>query len=49
MTVDLELQAELDELKTSGVELLACKACADRYGVSDKLAGGSMSFTWASP
>ncbi len=34
---DVELQAELEELKTAGVELLACKACADRYGVSDKL------------
>lgn len=34
---DEELQAELEELKNAGVELLACKACADRYGVSDKL------------
>lgn len=34
---DRELQAELEELKSAGVELLACKACADRYGVSDKL------------
>ncbi len=34
---DPELQAELEELKAAGVELLACKACSDRYGVSDKL------------
>lgn len=37
MTVDPELQSELQELKAAGVELLACKACADRYGVSEKL------------
>jgi hypothetical protein len=38
MTEDPELQAELAALKTAGVELQACKACADRYGVSEKLA-----------
>jgi len=32
---DAELQEELAELKQAGVELLACRACADRYGVSD--------------
>lgn len=32
-----ELQAELAELRKAGVELQACKACADSYGVSDKL------------
>ena len=26
-------------MKEAGVELFACKACADNYGVSDKLAG----------
>ena len=34
---DAELQGQLEELKDAGVELLACKACADGYGVSDKL------------
>jgi hypothetical protein len=34
---DRELQDELVELKAAGVELLACKACADLYGVTDKL------------
>ena len=34
---DKELQAELRELKEAGVELQACKACADHYGVSEKL------------
>ena len=35
---DEELQSELRELKSAGVELLACKRCADNYGVSDSLA-----------
>ena len=35
--MDLELQEELADLKAAGVELLACKACADLYGVADKL------------
>ncbi len=37
LTVDLELQEELEDLKAAGVELQACKACADLYGVTDKL------------
>jgi hypothetical protein len=36
---DKELQARLQQLKASGVEVFACKACADQLGVSDKLAG----------
>jgi hypothetical protein len=35
--VDLELQEELEDLKAAAVELQACKACADLYGVTDKL------------
>jgi hypothetical protein len=34
---DRELQEELEEVKAAGVEILACKACSDLYGVSDKL------------
>ncbi len=34
---DPQLQQHLDELKMAGVELYACKACADEYGISDKL------------
>ena len=34
---DRELQAELAQSAEAGVELLACRACADRYGVSDQL------------
>jgi hypothetical protein len=34
---DPELQKYLNELKNAGVELYACKSCADLYGISDKL------------
>jgi len=34
---DPELQKELKALKEAGVELQACKACSDRYGISDQL------------
>jgi hypothetical protein len=37
LSVDKELQAELKKLEEIGVELLACKGCADRYGVSEDL------------
>ena len=37
LTEDLELQGRLNDLKKMGVELYACKACADLYGISDKL------------
>lgn len=37
LSVDRELQEELEDLKAVGVELQACKACADLYGVTDKL------------
>jgi len=33
------LQQELQKMKEMGIELLACKACADRYGVSEALQG----------
>ncbi len=34
---DQELQEELEKMKQAGVELLACKACADGYGVTESL------------
>jgi hypothetical protein len=34
---DTVLQGKLNDLKQVGVELYACKACADMYGISDKL------------
>jgi len=38
LATDPGLQGQLADLNAAGVELLACRACADRYGVSDKLA-----------
>lgn len=35
---DAGLNAEAAQLAEAGVELLACRACATRYGVSDELA-----------
>jgi hypothetical protein len=37
LSVDQELQAAIREMAEAGVELVACKACADSYGVSDEL------------
>jgi hypothetical protein len=37
LSVDEELQREVAQMKEAGVELTACKACADSYGVSEKL------------
>ena len=37
MTMGLELQEELEDLKAVGVELQACKAGADLYGVTARL------------
>jgi hypothetical protein len=34
---DKDIQAYLKKIKDQGIELLACKACADQYGVSSKL------------
>jgi len=34
---DKELQAEIIKIKEAGVELMACKACSDLYGVSEDL------------
>ncbi|MFH1135828.1 MAG: DsrE family protein [Pseudomonadota bacterium] len=37
LAMDRELQDELEDLKTAGVEIQACKACADMQGVSREL------------
>jgi hypothetical protein len=37
LSEDKELQDYIKKMKDQGVELLACKACADSYGVSEKL------------
>ena len=36
---DSELQVEVARMAEAGVELVACKACADSYGVSEALEG----------
>ena len=37
LSVDKELQEELEDLKATGVDLLAWQACSDMYGVSAEL------------
>jgi len=37
LSVDEELQREVAQMREAGVELVACKACADSYGVSEKI------------
>ena len=37
LSEDEELQKYTQKMKNVGVEIFACKACADMYGVSDKL------------
>ena len=37
LSEDKELQDYIKKIKESGTEVLACKSCADQYGVSDKL------------
>ena len=34
---DKDLQAKINEMMTDGVKIQACVACADMYGISDKL------------
>jgi hypothetical protein len=37
LTQDKELQEHVAEMQEEGVQVLACKKCADQYGVSDRL------------
>jgi hypothetical protein len=37
LSADTELQASLSKMKEAGVKLMACKRCADMYGVSNDL------------
>jgi len=37
LTQDKELQERVAEMKEEGVQVLACKKCADLYGISDNL------------
>lgn len=47
LSEDAELQKYLSELKKAGIELYACKACADMYGVSDKLTNMGVTVEYA--
>jgi len=47
LSEDEELQEQLDGLKEVGVELYACKGCADLYGVSDKLSSLGINVMYA--
>lgn len=37
LTQDKELQEHLAEMQEEGVQVLACKKCADQYGISNDL------------
>ena len=37
LTEDKELQEYVARMKNEGVHLLACKGCADQYGIEDEL------------
>ena len=37
LTEDEELQEYVKNMKNEGIHLLACKGCADMYGISEKL------------
>jgi hypothetical protein len=37
LTEDSELQDRIQEMRETGIGLLACKACSDSYGVSESL------------
>ena len=37
LLADEELKIEIQGMIDEGVEVIACKACADRYGISDAL------------
>jgi len=37
LSEDTELQAYFQKIKGAGVEMLACRACADEYGVTETL------------
>lgn len=43
MTEESLISVHLKELEQKGVAILACKTCADHYGVSEKLTVGKIS------
>lgn len=43
MTEESLVSVHLKEMEDKGVDILACKTCADHYGVSEKLTVGKIS------
>jgi selenium metabolism protein YedF len=43
MTEDSFVSVHLQELEEKGVDILACKTCADYYGTADRLVVGKIS------
>jgi hypothetical protein len=46
---DAEVQGRIKELLEAGVDVLACKWCADRMGISDKLEALGMTVKYVGP
>ncbi|MDA8441061.1 MAG: DsrE family protein [Peptococcaceae bacterium] len=44
---DTELQDYVQRMKEAGVQLMACKACSDSYGVSDSIAALGVEVVYA--
>ncbi len=47
LTEDAELQEYLKKIQESGTPVIACKACADQYGVSEELAALDVTVEYA--
>lgn len=47
LAYDAELQAEVAACREAGVEVLACRACAERYGVGETLEGLGITVLYA--
>ncbi|MDI6600773.1 MAG: DsrE family protein [Thermoanaerobacteraceae bacterium] len=37
LSEDVDLQEKVKDMQAIGIKVLACKACADQYGVTEKL------------
>lgn len=46
LTSDLQLQQELADIMNGGVDVLACRSCAERYGLVEDLAALGLSLEY---
>ena len=46
---DTEVQGKLRELQDNGINVIACKACADRLGVTEKLEALGLEVVYVGP